>query len=60
MAAGAAVAGDAGRYVWTPIGAGLLVWGTFALTAAAAPPAPERAIDGIKDDIATVKGSHRG
>lgn len=39
MAAGAAIAGDAGRYVWTPIGAGLLVWGTYALTAAAAPPA---------------------
>lgn len=39
MAAGAAVAGDAGRFVWTPIGAGLLVWGTYALTAAAAPPA---------------------
>lgn len=27
---------------------------------AAAPPAPQRAIDGIKDDIATVKGGHRG
>jgi hypothetical protein len=39
MAAGAAIAGDAGRYVWTPIAAGLLVWGTYALTAAAAPPA---------------------
>ena len=39
MAAGAAVLGDAGRYVWTPIGAGVLVWGTYALTAAAAPPA---------------------
>ncbi len=28
--------------------------------AEAAPAAPERAIEGIKDDIATVKGSHRG
>ncbi|MBS2938608.1 phage holin family protein [Nocardioides sp. J2M5] len=26
----------------------------------AAPPAPERAIEGIKEDIATVKGDHRG
>lgn len=39
MAAGAAIAGDTGRYAWTPLGSGLLVWGTFALTAAAAPPA---------------------
>src|SRR6478672_8567224 len=28
--------------------------------AEAAPPAPERAVEGIKEDIATVKGSHRG
>ncbi|GAA1940136.1 phage holin family protein [Nocardioides hwasunensis] len=28
--------------------------------AEATPPAPERAIDGIKEDIATVKGNHRG
>ena len=31
MAAGAAVAGEAGRYVWTPLFAGLLAWGTFLL-----------------------------
>ena len=28
--------------------------------AEAAPPAPERAVEGIKEDIATVKGAHRG
>lgn len=28
--------------------------------AEAAPPAPQRAVEGIKEDIATVKGSHRG
>ena len=28
--------------------------------AEAAPPAPEKAIQGIKDDIATVKGDHHG
>ncbi len=28
--------------------------------AEAAPPAPERAIQGIKEDIATVKGDHHG
>jgi hypothetical protein len=39
MAAGAAVLGDAGRYIWTPLGAGILVWGTYALAVAAAPPA---------------------
>ena len=39
MAFGAAVAGDAGRYVWTPLAAGLLVWATFRLAAFAAPPA---------------------
>lgn len=38
MAAGAAMAGEAGRYAWTPIGAGMLVWGTFALAAPLAPP----------------------
>jgi hypothetical protein len=38
MAAAAVVAGDAGRYVWTPLLAGLLVWGTFRLAAGAAPP----------------------
>ena len=38
MALGAAVAGDAGRYVWTPLAAGLLVWATFRLAAFAAPP----------------------
>jgi uncharacterized membrane protein YqjE len=27
--------------------------------AAAAPPVPERAVQGVKDDIATVKGDHR-
>ena len=31
MAAGAALAGEAGRYVWTPIFTGLLAWGTFLL-----------------------------
>jgi uncharacterized membrane protein YqjE len=28
--------------------------------AEAAPPAPERAIEGLKEDIATVKGDHHG
>jgi hypothetical protein len=39
MALGAGVAGDAGRYVWTPLAAGLLVWATFRLAAFTAPPA---------------------
>ena len=38
MAAGAALAGEPGRYVWTPIFAGLLAWGTFLLARRAAPP----------------------
>ncbi len=38
MAAGAAVAGEVGRYVWTPLFAGLLTWGTFLLSRRAAPP----------------------
>ena len=42
LLAGAAVAGLVGRNK----------------VAEAAPPAPERAIQGIKDDIATVKGDH--
>lgn len=28
--------------------------------AEAAPPAPERAIEGLKEDVATVKGNHHG
>lgn len=39
MALGAAVAGEAGRFVWTPLFVGLLVWGTYRLAAGAAPPA---------------------
>ncbi len=31
MAAGAVVAGETGRYVWTPLFIGLLAWGTFLL-----------------------------
>ncbi len=38
MAAGAAVLGEAGRYVWTPLCVGLLVWGTFLLARRDAPP----------------------
>jgi len=38
MAVGAAVAGEAGRYLWTPLFAGLLAWGTFLLAQRAAPP----------------------
>ena len=44
LVAAAAVAGVVGR----------------SKVAEAAPPAPERAIDGIKEDIATVKGGHHG
>lgn len=39
MALGAAFAGDAGRYVWTPMLAGLLAWGTWRWTTHRAPPA---------------------
>ncbi len=38
MAAGAAVLGEAGRYIWTPLFVGLLVWGTFLLARRDAPP----------------------
>ncbi len=38
MAAGAAVMGEAGRYLWTPLFVGLLVWGTFLLARRDAPP----------------------
>ncbi len=38
MALGAVALGDAGRYVWTPVLAGALVWGTFRLATTAAPP----------------------
>ncbi len=38
MAAGAAVMGEAGRYLWTPLFAGLLVCGTFVLARRDAPP----------------------
>ncbi len=38
MTAGAAVAGEPGRYVWTPLFAGLFVWGTFLLARRDAPP----------------------
>lgn len=38
MAAGAAVMGEAGRYIWTPLLVGLLVWGTFLLARRDAPP----------------------
>ena len=39
MALAAAILGDAGRYIWTPIAAGLFVWATYRLAAASAPPA---------------------
>ena len=39
MALAAAVAGDGGRYVWTPLLAGLLAWGTWRWTTRRAPPA---------------------
>jgi hypothetical protein len=40
--------------------AGLLsLYGVACLLAAATPPAPERAISGLKEDVATVKGGHR-
>ncbi len=38
MALGAAVTGEGGRYVWTPLFAGLFVWGTFRLARREAPP----------------------
>ena len=38
MAAGAAVMGEAGRYIWTPLCVGLLAWGTFLLARRDAPP----------------------
>ena len=44
LLAGAAVAGLAGKNK----------------VAEATPAAPERAIQGIKEDVATVKGAHRG
>lgn len=39
MAAGAAVFGEAGRYLWTPIATAALAWLTFAFTRRQAPPA---------------------
>jgi hypothetical protein len=39
MALGALLGGEAGRYVWTPLAVGLLVWATFAWTRREAPPA---------------------
>jgi hypothetical protein len=39
MALSAAVVGEAGRFVWTPLLAGLFVWGAFQLAALATPPA---------------------
>lgn len=39
MAIGAAAIGEAGRYLWTPLAVGLLVWATFAWTCREAPPA---------------------
>ena len=38
MAVGAAVLGEGGRYIWTPLFAGLLAWGTFLLARREAPP----------------------
>ncbi len=38
MAFGAAVLGEGGRYVWTPLFVALLVWGTFRLARREAPP----------------------
>lgn len=37
MAAGAGIAGEPGRYVWTPLAVGLLIWGTFVWTRREAP-----------------------
>lgn len=37
MALGAAVAGEPGRYVWTPLAVGLFIWGTFVWTRREAP-----------------------
>ena len=38
MALGAALLGEAGRYVWTPLAAGLVVWLTFLTARRFAPP----------------------
>lgn len=38
MALGGAVAGEPGRYVWTPIAVALLTWGAFVWTRREAPP----------------------
>lgn len=38
MALGAMLVGEVGRYVWTPLATGLLVWATFAWTRRDAPP----------------------
>lgn len=38
MALGATLVGEPGRYVWTPLAVGLLVWATFAWTRRDAPP----------------------
>ncbi len=39
MAVGGAVAGDPGRFVWTPLAVGLLAWLTFVFTRREGPPA---------------------
>ena len=38
MALGAAVFGEAGRFIWTPLAVGLLTWGTFLFARREAPP----------------------
>lgn len=38
MAIGAAIAGEPGRYVWTPLAAGLVIWLTFLTARRFAPP----------------------
>ncbi len=38
MAAGASVLGEAGRYIWTPLSVGLLVWATYWLARQSSPP----------------------
>jgi len=41
------------------VGAAALGLGGRSQVQEATPPAPERAVDGVKEDIATVKGQHR-